>query len=184
MTDNINKIENDLTKRLLAKFAVTNPHQIPKVSKVVVSCGIGRIKEDKKAIETVASDLAAICGQKPKINLSKKSVSAFKLRENQPVGLTVTLRGKRMYDFLSRLTNIAMPRIRDFKGLSNKAFDGRGNYCVGMTEHVIMPEIKYDTINQSFGFQVNIRTTAKNDEQAKVLLVELGFPFEKDNQKG
>ena len=183
MTDNYNKIEKETLDRLTKKLGLTNPHQLPRVTKVVVSTGVGSIKEDKKAIDAVAQDLTLICGQKPKTNLSKKSVSAFKLRENQPVGLTVTLRGRRMYDFLSRLTNVAMPRIRDFKGLSNKAFDGKGNYCVGMSEHVIMPEIKYDTINQSFGFQVNINTSAKNDENAKALLLELGFPFEKTNIK-
>ena len=184
MSKESEKNEIKLYKHLGEKLGIKNLHQVPRVTKVVVSTGIGDIKEDKKAIDLVAQDLTAICGQKPKINLSKKSVSAFKLRNNQPVGLTVTLHGRRMYDFLSRLTGVAMPRIRDFKGLSNKAFDGKGNYCVGITEHVIMPEIKYDTINQSFGFQVNIRTTAKNNEQAKALLLELGFPFEKDNNKG
>ena len=184
MSDNRNKIEEKLTKSLMSKLGLSNPHQTPKVEKVVISSGIGAIKEDKNAIKTVSDDLLAITGQKPKINLSRKSVSAFKLRNNQPVGLTVTLRGDRMYAFLSRLTNIAMPRIRDFKGLSSKAFDGQGNFCVGISEHVIMPEIKYDTVNQAFGFQINIKTSAKNNEQAKALLVELGFPFEKDNQKG
>ncbi len=184
MSNSSYKIQADLNKRLSKKLGLKNPHQVPKVLKVVVSSGIGAIKEDQKAIKLVSEDLAAITGQKPKVNLSKKSVSAFKLRNGQPVGLTVTLRGKRMYDFLSRLTNVAMPRVRDFKGLSSKAFDGRGNFCVGMNEHVIMPEIKYDTVNQSFGFQVNIRTTARDNEQTKVLLTELGFPFEKDNKKG
>jgi large subunit ribosomal protein L5 len=184
MKNSANKIEMDLNKRLGTKLGLTNPHQIPKVSKVVISCGIGNFKEDKNAIKSVSDDLTSITGQKPKVNLSKKSVSAFKLRENQPVGLTVTLRGKRMYDFLSKLTNVAMPRIRDFKGLSKKAFDGKGNYCVGLTEHVIMPEIKYDTVSVAFGFQVNIRTTASDNEKAKLLLSELGFPFEKDNIKG
>lgn len=184
MSDDTIKFEKNLYQNLGKKLGLKNPHQVPRVTKVVVSTGIGDIKEDKKAIDAVSSDMMAFCGQKPKINLSRKSVSAFKLRNNQPVGLTVTLRGRRMYDFLSRLTNVAMPRIRDFKGLSNKAFDGKGNYCVGISEHVIMPEIKYDTVNQSFGFQVNIRTTAKGDEQTKALLVELGFPFEKVNLKG
>jgi len=182
MSSDINKIENDLNQRLSKKLGLSNPHLIPQVSKVVISCGIGDIKEDKKAILSVSDDLTAFTGQKPKINLSKKSVSAFKLRENQPVGLTVTLRGRRMHDFLSRLTNIALPRVRDFKGLSNKSFDGKGNFSLGITEHVIMPEIKYDTVNQPFGFQVNIRTTASDNEKAKVLLCELGFPFEKDNK--
>lgn len=184
MNKTSNKFESDLIKRVGQKLNLDNPNQVPRVTKVVVSCGIGKIKEDKNAIKSVSEDLTVITGQKPKINLSKKSVSAFKLREKQPVGLTVTLRGKRMYDFLSRLTNVAMPRIRDFKGLNAKAFDGRGNYCLGMTEHVIMPEIKYDTVSQAFGFQVNIKTSAQSDDCAKVLLTELGFPFEKDNQKG
>jgi len=184
MSNHTNKTESDLNIRLSKKLGLANPHQVPKVVKVVVSCGIGALKEDQKAIKSVSEDMTAITGQKPKINLSKKSVSAFKLRENQPVGLTVTLHGRRMYDFLSRLTNVAMPRIRDFKGLSKKAFDGKGNYCVGMSEHVIMPEIQYDTTSQPFGFQVNIRTTAQDDSEAKALLSELGFPFEKDNKQG
>lgn len=183
MLSQTKKFENDLNHKVSKKLKLTNYYQVPKIDKVVVSSGIGAIKEDKNAISLVSNDLALITGQKPKINLSKKSVSAFKLRNGQPVGLTVTLRGRRMYDFLSRLTNIAIPRIRDFKGLNEKAFDKQGNYCIGILEHIIMPEIKYDTTNQYFGFQVNICTTAKNIKEAKTLLSEIGFPFSQSNNK-
>ena len=183
MLSQTKKFESDINNKVNAKLKLANYYQVPKITKVVISSGIGAIKEDKNLISAVSSDLALITGQKPKINLSKKSVSAFKLRNGQPVGLTVTLRGRRMYDFLSRLTNVAIPRIRDFKGLSEKAFDGKGNYCIGISEHIIMPEIKYDTTNQYFGFQINICTTAKNINEAKTLLAEIGFPFSQSNNK-
>lgn len=183
MLNSNNKIKKDLIKHLGQKLSFKNPHQAPRVFKVVVSCGIGDIKEDQKAIESVLRSLSVITGQKPMINLSKKSVSAFKLRINQQIGLTVTLRSGRMNDFLSRLTNVAMPRIKDFKGLSDKSFDGKGNYCMGVSEHVIMPEIKYDTLDQAFGFQVNICTTTDDNKKAKKLLCELGFQFEKITDK-
>lgn len=179
MVSEAKKIEQDIRNRLNKKNKTANYFEVPRVVKVVVSSGIGAVKEDKNAIETISNDLALITGQKVKVNLSKKSVSSFKLRVKQPVGLSVTLRRKKMYDFLNKLANIALPRVRDFKGLNLSSFDRNGNYCIGISEQIIMPEIKYDTTNQMFGFQVNIFTSAKNDQDAKVLLEELGFPFNK-----
>lgn len=175
------KFNTAIKKELQTELGLKNISAVPNIEKVVVSAHIGAYKEDKEAIEFIAAELATICGQKAKINRSRKSVSAFKLRVGQPVGLTVTLRGDRMYDFISRLTDAALPRVRDFKGLKNKAFDGNGNYTVSVEEHVIMPEIKYEGSTKVFGFQVNIKTTSNKDEYTKLLLTKLGFTFEKIN---
>jgi len=160
---------------------IENICSVPRLKKVVVSAKTGAYKEDLDAVLSIQQELAEICGQKPKINRSRKAVSSFKLRIGQPVGLTVTLRGEKMYDFVSRLTNVALPRVRDFKGLKRAAFDGHGNYTVSIEEHVIMPEVKYEGNSRVFGFQVNINTTAANDKEAELLLNKLGFPFEKTN---
>jgi len=181
MSDLKEKFNNTIVAELKDELKLTTVSAVPKVSKVVISAKTGAIKEDRDAIESIRKELAEITGQQPKINLSRKAVSSFKLRIGQPVGLTVTLRGERMYDFISKLTNIAIPRIRDFKGLPKKSFDGQGNYSIGVQEHIIMPEAKYEGNTRIFGFQVNIQTTAKSDEHALALLTKLGFPFEKIN---
>jgi len=175
--DYIEKIRPELKKEL----NISNIHAVPKIEKVTVSAKTGSVKEDSNAIEEIKKVLSEITGQNPKLNKSKKAVSSFKLRIGQPVGLTVTLRNEKMYDFLSRLLNVALPRLRDFKGLPKKAFDGNGNYSIGIEEHVIMPESKYEGNTRVFGFQVNITTTAKDDKSAEHLLNKLGFKFEKDN---
>ena len=173
------KYTSEISPSLKVELSYKNINQAPKIDKIVVSTGIGRIKEDKEAIKKISQDLAQITGQKPKTNLSRKAVSAFKLRIGQPVGLTVTLRGIKMYDFIERLTKSGMPRIRDFKGLSRAGFDNRGNYSFGTPEHIIMPEVKFDNIDQTFGFQINIKTTAKDSKSSEALLSRLGFIFEK-----
>ena len=173
------KYTKEIRPELIKILSLKNISEAPRVTKIVVSTRIGRIKEDADAIKKIAEDLSLITGQKPKTNLSTKAVSAFKLRIGQPVGLTVTLRGNRMYDFMERLTKSGMPRIRDFKGLSRKGFDGKGNYSLGIVEHIVMPEIKYDNVNQTFGFQVNIITSTTDDKMAESLIYLLGFPFEK-----
>lgn len=173
------KYYTELRPIIKKELSLKNIHQVSCVKKIVVSAGIGRYKEDQDIIKKFTDDFSLFCGQKPKINLSRKSVSAFKLRIGQPVGLTATLRGQRMYDFIERLTKVGMPRIRDFKGLKKRGFDKQGNYSYGIEEHIIMPEIKYDNVNQSFGFQVNIYTNTKDIRSSEILLKNLGFPFEK-----
>lgn len=181
MSELKDKFINTYIKELKDDLSLDNISAAPRITKVVVSAKTGAIKEDRDAINQIRDELAAIVGQMPKINLSRKSVSSFKLRTGQPVGLTATLRGERMYDFVSKLINVALPRVRDFKGLKRSAFDGRGNYSIGISEHIIMPESKYEGGTKVFGFQVNITTTAKDDRQAEALLTKLGFPFEKNN---
>lgn len=173
------QFKNTILTAIAKELKIKNPMALPKVEKVVISTGIGNFKEEEKSIDKISSELAKITGQKPKLNRSKKAVSAFKLRIGQPVGLTVTLRNDRMFDFISRFTNIALPRVRDFRGLSAKGFDGKGNYSIGIKDYSIFPEIKFEEITTVFGLQVNIKTTASNDQDAKVLLSNLGFPFEK-----
>lgn len=175
------KFNNVIAADIKRDLGLKNMYQIPRLVKVVISAQTGSIKEEKDSIENTQKELSEIVGQKVKINLSRKAVSAFKLRIGQPVGLTATLRGDRMYDFISRLANVALPRVRDFKGLSLKSFDSKGNYCIGISEHVIMPESKYEGNSRVFGFQVNINTSSSNDEHCKILLEKLGFVFEKNN---
>lgn len=175
------KYYKSIRQELLSELGVKNINAVPKVLKVTVSAKTGSVKEDAKAIEEIRKDLGEITGQLPKINKSRKAVSAFKLRIGQPVGLTVTLRGERMYDFISKLTNVALPRVRDFKGIKNRSFDSNGNLSIGLTEQMIMPESKYEGNSRIFGFQVNITTSAKDSIQSRALLEKLGFKFEKDN---
>jgi len=177
----IEKFKASMVKELKSELKKKNDFEIPKITKIVVSAGIGDFKEDKNKVEKIAKEIAKITGQKAKVNLSTKAVSAFKLRIGQPVGLTVTLRGERMYDFIDRLVNVALPRVRDFKGLSLKAFDNQGNYSLGIRDFSIFPEIKFEEITENFGLQVNVKTTATNKEDALALLKKLGFPFEKVN---
>ena len=169
---------NDRIHALLKdKFGYSSAMQVPRVSKITVNMGVGEAKQDAKMLEAAKEQLAAICGQQPNIRRARKSVAAFKLREGMPVGLTVTLRGERAYEFLDRLTAIAIPRIRDFRGIDPNAFDGRGNFSVGIREQIIFPEIDYDAIDKVRGLDVAITTSAATDDEARDLLRELGMPF-------
>jgi len=154
-----------------------NPFQVPRLEKVVINMGVGEGKENAKVLDFATADLQAIAGQKPVITRAKKSIANFKLRENVPIGCKVTLRGPRMYEFLDRLVNVALPRVRDFKGVPPKGFDGRGNYNMGLKEQVIFPEIVYDKVDKVRGMDITMVTTARTDEEAKALLTHLGVPF-------
>jgi large subunit ribosomal protein L5 len=154
-----------------------NPFQVPRLEKVVINMGVGEGKENAKVLDFATADLQAIAGQKPVITRAKKSIANFKLRENVPIGCKVTLRGPRMYEFLDRLVNVALPRVRDFKGVPPKGFDGRGNYNMGLKEQIIFPEIVYDKVDKVRGMDITMVTTARTDEEAKALLTHLGVPF-------
>jgi len=162
---------------LMKERGYSNPFQVPRLEKIVINMGVGEGKENPKVLDFATSDLATITGQKPVVTRAKKSIANFKLRENVPIGCKVTLRGPRMYEFLDRLVNIALPRVRDFKGVPPRAFDGRGNYALGLKEQVIFPEISYDKVDKLRGMDVVMVTTAKTDEEAKALLTHLGLPF-------
>ena len=168
-----------IRKALTEQFGYKNPMQVPRVDKIVLNMGIGEGVADRKKVEQAAEAMAAIAGQKPVITKAKKSIASFKLREGQAIGTMVTLRGEKMYEFLDRLLNLALPRVRDFRGVPTKAFDGRGNYTLGIRDHLIFPEIDVAKVDKSKGMNITIVTTAKNDEQARVLLRELGMPFGK-----
>jgi large subunit ribosomal protein L5 len=165
--------------KLVQDLALKNPMQVPRISKITVNMGVGEAVADRKIVDAAAADMAKITGQKALITKSKKAIASFKLRENLPIGCKVTLRGARMYEFLDRLVTIAMPRIRDFRGVSARAFDGRGNYTLGVKEQIIFPEIQYDQIDQLRGMDITITTTAANDEQGRALLEAFNFPFRK-----
>jgi large subunit ribosomal protein L5 len=158
-------------------FGFTNVMQVPKIDRVVVNMGLGEAVQNAKVIESAAEELTAITGRKPVVTRAKKSIASFKLREGMPIGVMVTLRGEAMYDFLDRLVSLALPRTRDFKGTSPKAFDGRGNYTLGIKEQIIFPEINYDKIDRIKGMNVTFVTTAENDDQGRALLKQLGMPF-------
>ena len=162
---------------LMKERGYTNPWQTPRLNKIVVSMGVGEARDNAKIMDFAVTDLQTITGQKPLITKAKKSIANFKLRENVPIGAKVTLRGARMYEFLDRLVNVALPRVRDFKGVPPKGFDGRGNYAMGLREQLIFPEIVYDKIDKVRGMDINIVTTARRDEDAKALLTHLGMPF-------
>jgi large subunit ribosomal protein L5 len=168
--------------QLIEKFGYSSPMQAPKVTKITVNMGVGEAKQDAKMLEAAKEQLAAIAGQQPSVRRARKSVAAFKLREGMPVGLSVTLRGERAYEFLDRLTAIAIPRIRDFRGLSPRSFDGRGNYSMGVREQIIFPEIDYDNIDQVRGMDVTITTSAQTDAEAFALLDALGMPFSREGR--
>lgn len=174
--------KKEIAGALKKELNYSNNFEVPIIQKVVVSTGIGDFKEDKKAIEKIGEEFSRITGQKAKVNLSRKAVSAFKLRIGQPVGLTVTLRGERMYDFINRLVNVALPRVRDFRGLSLTSFDQQGNYSIGLKDYTIFPEVKYEEVTSPFGLEINIKIRAKAQEDAKLLLSKLGFPFKKGNK--
>jgi large subunit ribosomal protein L5 len=163
--------------KLIEQFGYKNPMQVPSLDKVVLNMGIGEGVNDRKKVEAAAADLTLIAGQKAVITMSRKAIATFKLRENQPIGCKVTLRKARMYDFVDRLVNIALPRVRDFRGLNPKSFDGRGNYSIGIREHIIFPEIDYDKAAEVWGMDIVVCTTAGNDEEARALLTAFNFPF-------
>jgi large subunit ribosomal protein L5 len=169
-------------QRLIDKFGYSSTMQAPRLIKITVNMGVGEAKQDAKMLEAAKEQLAAIAGQQPNVRRARKSVAAFKLRDGMPVGLTVTLRGERAYEFLDRLTAIAIPRIRDFRGLNPRSFDGRGNYSMGVREQIIFPEIDYDNIDQVRGMDVTITTSAQTDAEAFALLDALGMPFSRDGR--
>jgi len=167
----------EATKGLMDKFGYKNVMQLPKIEKVVINIGVGEAASNAKVLDAAISDLTLISGQKPVVNRAKKSIATFKIREGMPLGTKVTLRGDRMYYFLDKLINIALPRVRDFRGLNPNAFDGRGNYAIGMKEQLIFPEVDYDKIDKIRGMNIVVVTTAKTDEEARELLRLLGMPF-------
>ena len=171
------KYAKEVRKKLQDEFGIKNPMAIPKVEKVVLNMGVGEAISNIKVLDNAVDELATITGQKPVVTKAKKSIASFKLREGQSIGTRVTLRGEKMYEFLDRLINIALPRVRDFRGVPTKSFDGRGNYTLGIRDHVIFPEIDVAKIDKSKGMNITIVTTAENDEQARFLLRELGMPF-------
>jgi large subunit ribosomal protein L5 len=164
---------------LMTSLGVTNPMQVPKITKISVNMGVGEAVADKKAMDGAVSDLTALTGQKPVVTKSRKAIAAFKLRAGVPVGARVTLRGARMYEFLDRLINVAMPRIRDFRGVSARSFDGRGNYTFGVKEQIIFPEIAYDQVDAIRGMDITITTSARDDRAGRALLESFNFPFRK-----
>nr|WP_144444020.1 50S ribosomal protein L5 [Desulfurobacterium indicum] len=171
--------KKEVIPALQKKFNYKNIMEVPKIEKIVVNMGVGEAVQNIKALENAMRDLELITGQKPSVRRAKRSEAGFKLRKGMPIGAKVTLRGDRMYDFLDRLISIALPRVRDFKGLSPRSFDGRGNYNFGLTEQVVFPEIDYDKVDAIRGMNITIVTTAKTDEEAKALLEAFGFPFRK-----
>ena len=169
--------EDEVASKLKETFEYKNPHQIPKVEKIVVNMGLGGAIQNIKILDSAQAELKAITGQSPVVTRAKKSIAAFKLREGMPIGCMVTLRRRKMWDFLEKLINITLPRVRDFRGLSARGFDGRGNYTLGIKDHLIFPEIDYTKVENPKGMNVTVVTTAKTDDQARFLLQELGFPF-------
>ncbi|NIP73804.1 MAG: 50S ribosomal protein L5 [Gammaproteobacteria bacterium] len=167
----------EVTRRLQEQFGYANVMAVPRISKITVNMGVGEAVGDKKVLEHAMGDLATIAGQKPIVTRARKSIAGFKIREGWPIGCKVTLRRERMYEFLDRLINIAIPRIRDFRGMSPKSFDGRGNYNMGVREQIIFPEIEYDKIDALRGMDITITTTARTDEEGKALLTAFNFPF-------
>ncbi len=162
---------------LTEKFGFTNPHQVPVIEKVVVNVGVGEGPKDQKLLDSVVEELSVITGQRPVVNRSRKSISNFSLREGMPVGVSVTLRRRRMYEFLDRLVSASIPRVRDFRGLPTRSFDGRGNYTLGVKEQIIFPEINYDRVQQVHGMDITVVTSTDKDDEAYALLREMGFPF-------
>ncbi|VEP16443.1 50S ribosomal subunit protein L5 [Hyella patelloides LEGE 07179] len=172
--------KKDIVPKLKEQFGYSNIHQVPKVDKIIINRGLGEASQNAKALESSINELATITGQKPVVTRAKKAIAGFKIRQGMPVGVMVTLRGERMYAFLERLIHLALPRIRDFRGISAKSFDGRGNYSLGVREQLIFPEIDYDAIDQIRGMDISIVTTANTDEEGRALLQEMGMPFRKN----
>lgn len=177
------KYFEEIRPALKEQLSLANIMEVPRIEKIVLNMGVGEAKQDKKLLEAAQTQLAQIAGQQPSVRRARKSIATYKLRDGMPVGVAVTLRDARMYEFLDRLIAIAVPRIRDFRGLNPKSFDGRGNYAMGVREQIIFPEIDYDEIDQTRGLDVIITTSAKNDEHAKALLDAFGFPFRKIEQQ-
>ena len=173
----LRRYRDEVRPKLSQEFGYQNVHEVPRVTKVVVNMGLGAATQNQKLLENAVEELALITGQKPVVRRARKSVANFKLREGQAIGATVTLRRERMWEFLDRLVNVALPRVRDFKGVSPKAFDGRGNYTLGLREQIIFPEIDYDKVERTNGMNVTVCTTARTDAEAKALLAHLGMPF-------
>jgi large subunit ribosomal protein L5 len=173
----MDKYQNEIAPALQQKFSYTNVMQIPKVDKIVINMGVGEAVQNSKAIDSAVADMMKLSGQKPVVTKAKKSIAAFKLREGMPIGCKVTLRGQRMYEFMDRLLNVALPRVRDFRGVSAKAFDGRGNYTLGIKEQLIFPEMEYDKIDKLRGMDVVFVTTSRTDEEARELLRGFGMPY-------
>ena len=169
--------QNTIVPALREQFEYESPMQVPRITKITLNMGVSEAVSDKKVIEHAVSDLTKIAGQKPVVTKTKKAIAGFKIREDYPIGCMVTLRGQRMYEFLDRLVSVALPRVRDFRGISGRAFDGRGNYNIGVKEQIIFPEIEYDKIDVLRGMNISITTTAKTDEEAKALLTAFSFPF-------
>lgn len=175
----IETYNNEIVDAMMKKFSYKNVMEVPKLEKIIVNMGVGEAKENAKIMDAAVKDLTIITGQKPVVTKAKKSVANFKVREGMSVGAKVTLRGKKMYEFLDRLVNLALPRVRDFRGVNPNSFDGRGNYAMGVTEQIIFPEIQYDKIDKIRGMDVIIVTTANTDEEARELLTQFGMPFKK-----
>lgn len=176
------KYQAEIAKAMTEKFGYKNAMEVPKLEKITLNMGVGEASQDKKKVQTAAEEMALIAGQKPVITKAKKSIAQFKLREGMPIGAKVTLRRERMYEFLDRLVTIAMPRIRDFRGLNPKSFDGRGNYAMGLKEQLVFPEISYDKIEKIRGMDIIVTTSAKTDDEARELLRLFGFPFPAEKQ--
>ena len=170
---------NEIVDKMMAKFEYSNKMQAPKLDKIVINMGVGEAKENSKVLDSAMSDLEIISGQKPVTTKAKNSVANFKIRESMPIGCKVTLRGEKMYDFADRLINLALPRVRDFRGVNPNAFDGRGNYALGIKEQLIFPEIEYDKVDKVRGMDIIFVTTANTDEEARELLTQFGMPFKK-----
>jgi large subunit ribosomal protein L5 len=177
------KYDAEIAKAMTEKFGYKNVMEVPKISKIVLNMGVGEATQDKKKVEQAAQEMELIAGQKPVVTKAKKSIAQFKLREGMPIGCKVTLRRERMYEFLDRLITIAMPRIRDFRGVNPDSFDGRGNYAMGIKEQIVFPEINYDRIDKVRGMDVIVTTTAKTDDEARELLRLFGFPFPLDAEE-
>ena len=171
------KYKEEVVSNLVEKFNYSSVMQAPKVEKIVINMGVGDAVKNSKALDNAVEELATLSGQKPTVTRAKKSIAGFRLREGMPIGAKVTLRGERMYDFLEKLIAVSLPRVRDFRGISNKAFDGRGNYTLGVKEQLIFPEIDYDKVNKVRGMDIVIVTTAETDEEARELLTQFGMPF-------
>ena len=171
------RFQSEIVPALMSERGYKNVNEVPKLEKITLNMRLGDIKDNNKSIQLAQAELEAICGQKSIITKAKKSVANFKLRENQPIGVKVTLRGEKMYEFFDKLVSIALPRVRDFRGISGKSFDGRGNYAMGVKEQIIFPEIAYEQVEKVRGFDICIVTTAKSDDEAKALLTKMGMPF-------
>jgi len=171
------KYKNEVAQAMMQKFGYKNVMEIPKVEKVIINMGVGEAVGNPKVLDAAVSDMTLIAGQKPVVTRAKKSIAAFKIREGMPIGAKVTMRGERMYQFLDKLINISLPRVRDFRGISPKSFDGRGNYTLGIKEQLIFPEIEYDKVDKIRGMEIIVVTTAKTDEEARELLRLMGMPF-------